>query len=70
MDKKGTGESEAAVRTPETNGQQGLGLGLSFVDWIVKAHDGQIECSTSDSPRQRNRPVAAAIISSDVAIGF
>ncbi len=34
------------VRTPETNGQQGLGLGLSFVDWIVKAHDGRIDISS------------------------
>jgi len=34
------------VRTPETSGQQGLGLGLSFVDWIVKAHDGRIDISS------------------------
>jgi heavy metal sensor kinase len=30
------------VRNPETNAIQGLGLGLSFVHWIVKAHGGQI----------------------------
>ena len=31
------------VRNAETNLIQGLGLGLSFVAWIVKAHGGQIE---------------------------
>ncbi|MCU1336790.1 MAG: heavy metal sensor signal transduction histidine kinase [Bryobacterales bacterium] len=30
------------VRNAETNLIQGLGLGLSFVAWIVKAHGGQI----------------------------
>lgn len=34
------------VRNPETNRIQGLGLGLSFVAWIVKIHGGQIEVSS------------------------
>jgi heavy metal sensor kinase len=31
------------VRNPQTNVIQGLGLGLSFVKWIVSAHDGTIQ---------------------------
>jgi signal transduction histidine kinase len=27
--------------------EQGLGLGLSFVAWIVKAHDGKIEVEST-----------------------
>ena len=34
------------VRNPQTNLIQGLGLGLSFVSWIVKAHGGQIEVTS------------------------
>jgi heavy metal sensor kinase len=34
------------VRNAETNQIQGLGLGLSFVAWIVKAHGGQIDVSS------------------------
>jgi signal transduction histidine kinase len=30
------------VRNAQTNLIQGLGLGLSFVAWIVKAHGGNI----------------------------
>ena len=30
------------VRNPHTNKIQGLGLGLSFVAWIVSAHDGTV----------------------------
>ena len=35
------------VRNPETNLIQGLGLGLSFVAWIVKAHGGQVEVTSA-----------------------
>jgi signal transduction histidine kinase len=34
------------VRNAETNLIQGLGLGLSFVAWIVKAHGGLIDVSS------------------------
>ena len=35
------------VRNAETNQIQGLGLGLSFVAWIVKAHGGQIDVTST-----------------------
>ena len=35
------------VRNAETNLIQGLGLGLSFVAWIVKAHRGLIEVTST-----------------------
>jgi heavy metal sensor kinase len=35
------------VRNAETNLIQGLGLGLSFVAWIVKAHSGQIDVTST-----------------------
>ena len=31
------------VRTPLTNREEGLGLGLSFVSWIVSAHNGKLD---------------------------
>jgi signal transduction histidine kinase len=34
------------VRNAETNKIQGLGLGLSFVSWIVSAHGGKLEVSS------------------------
>jgi heavy metal sensor kinase len=34
------------VRDPQTNSIQGLGLGLSFVAWIVQAHEGRIEVTS------------------------
>jgi signal transduction histidine kinase len=34
------------VRNAETNLIQGLGLGLSFVAWIVKAHGGLIDVTS------------------------
>jgi signal transduction histidine kinase len=34
------------VRNPQTNSVQGLGLGLSFVSWIVEAHGGKIEVNS------------------------
>src|SRR4029077_15930225 len=35
------------VRNAETNLIQGLGLGLSFVAWIVKAHGGRVEVTST-----------------------
>jgi len=35
------------VRNAETNLIQGLGLGLSFVAWIVKAHGGLVEVTSA-----------------------
>jgi len=35
------------VRNAETNLIQGLGLGLSFVAWIVKSHGGQIDVTST-----------------------
>jgi len=35
------------VRNAQTNLTQGLGLGLSFVAWIVKAHGGEIEVTST-----------------------
>jgi heavy metal sensor kinase len=34
-------------RVPGATHEQGLGLGLSFVDWIVKAHRGEISVESS-----------------------
>lgn len=41
------------VRNAETNQIQGLGLGLSFVSWIVGAHDGSIDVDSK--PGQGSR---------------
>jgi len=35
------------VRNPETSRVQGLGLGLSFVSWIVEAHGGRIDVTST-----------------------
>ena len=35
------------VRNPQTNVIEGLGLGLSFVAWIVKAHVGHIDVTST-----------------------
>jgi signal transduction histidine kinase len=35
------------VRNPQTNQIEGLGLGLSFVSWIVTAHGGKIDVASS-----------------------
>jgi signal transduction histidine kinase len=35
------------VRNAQTNYTQGLGLGLSFVSWIVSAHDGAIHVESN-----------------------
>ncbi len=45
---------ERFYRVPSTDSSdmRGLGLGLSFVDWIVKAHDGKIDVTSSVGPGQ------------------
>jgi heavy metal sensor kinase len=35
------------VRSPETSNILGLGLGLSFVSWIVQVHEGRIEVAST-----------------------
>jgi heavy metal sensor kinase len=35
------------VRNAQTSAVQGLGLGLSFVAWIVEAHDGRIDVASN-----------------------
>jgi signal transduction histidine kinase len=35
------------VRNAQTNKIQGLGLGLSFVAWIVDAHGGKIDVAST-----------------------
>jgi len=35
------------VRNAQTNSIQGLGLGLSFVAWIVEAHGGRIDVASN-----------------------
>jgi heavy metal sensor kinase len=35
------------VRNPQTNSIAGLGLGLSFVSWIVQAHEGRIDVAST-----------------------
>jgi heavy metal sensor kinase len=41
------------VRNAQTNSIQGLGLGLSFVAWIVEAHGGRIDVASNDGEGTR-----------------
>jgi signal transduction histidine kinase len=41
------------VRGPQANPIHGLGLGLSFVAWIVQAHDGRIEVASTPGSGSR-----------------
>jgi heavy metal sensor kinase len=41
------------VRNAQTNLAQGLGLGLSFVAWIVEAHNGRIEVASTEGEGTR-----------------
>ncbi len=45
------------VRNPQTNSIAGLGLGLSFVSWIVQAHEGRIEVASTAGEGTRFRIV-------------
>ena len=41
------------VRNAQTNSIQGLGLGLSFVAWIVEAHGGRIDVASNSGEGTR-----------------
>jgi len=41
------------VRPSKSNPVQGLGLGLSFVAWIVNAHQGKIEVESNEGKGSR-----------------
>jgi heavy metal sensor kinase len=43
------------VRNPQTNSIAGLGLGLSFVSWIVQAHEGRIDVASTAGEGTRFR---------------
>jgi signal transduction histidine kinase len=43
------------VRNAETNRVSGLGLGLSFVSWIVEAHGGRIHVASTPGAGTRFR---------------
>ncbi len=43
------------VRSPQTSEILGLGLGLSFVSWIVQVHEGRIEVASTAGEGTRFR---------------
>jgi signal transduction histidine kinase len=58
------------VRPSHTNPVQGLGLGLSFVSWIVTAHGGRIEVDSKEGQGSRFTvflPLAPAPVKNEVA---
>jgi heavy metal sensor kinase len=48
------------VRNPQTHLTEGLGLGLSFVAWIVEAHGGRIDVATTEGEGSRFTVLLAA----------
>lgn len=48
------------VRDAQSNAEQGLGLGLSFVAWIAKAHNGRVEVSSKVGEGTRFRVLLPA----------
>ena len=44
----GLGISEAAARRSRRNGASGFGLGLNFVDQVIKAHEGRIFVNSTE----------------------
>src|SRR5262249_3686027 len=55
------------VRNAHTNSVQGLGLGLSFVAWIVEAHGGRIDVASTAGEGTRFTVTfpAAAVVEAD-----
>ena len=49
------------VRNAQTNHVQGLGLGLSFVAWIVEAHGGRIDVASTPGEGSRFTVLLPAI---------
>jgi len=63
-------------RDPKSSPEKGLGLGLSFVSWIVKAHGGSVEvestlgAGTTFSVQLPNALAVAAVIAQEPSAGM